>query len=81
MRLKEVKPLNLMVTITLNTFQRNEKNIVDEVARLIKMCENRRRADEFIVILYGAAMLSSPKRSLSWRLPPQCLDSKQSWLC
>ena len=45
-----------MVTIVLNTFQRNEKNIVDEVARLIKMCENRRRADEFIVILYGTAM-------------------------
>ena len=54
------------VTIALNTFQGDEKNIVDRVARLVKMCGNRSRADEFIVILYGAAMF--PKRSLSWRL-------------
>ena len=42
--------------IALNTFQGDEKSIVVRVARLIKMCGNRRRADEFVVILYGAAM-------------------------
>ena len=40
----------------------DEQNIVDRVARLIKMCGNRSRADEFIVILYGAAMFSKAFR-------------------
>ena len=42
------------VAIALNTFQGDEKNIDDRVAKLVKMCGNRNRADEFIVGLYGA---------------------------
>ena len=32
-------------TIVMYTFQENEKNIVDRVARLLKLCGNRGRAD------------------------------------
>ena len=57
------------VTIALNTFQGNEKNIVYRVATLVKMCGNRSRADELIVILYGAAIFSKAFVELAFGLP------------
>ena len=55
-----------IVTIVINTFQENEKNIVDRVARLVKMCGNGSRADELIVILYGAAIfIRNPRTSIN----------------
>ena len=61
-------------TIVINTFQAgNEKNIVDRVARLVKICGNRSRADELIVG-FCIERRCYPKRSLSWRLfSPICL--------
>ena len=42
-------------------------SIVDRVARPIKMCGNKSRADVFIVILYGAAMFSKAFVELACR--------------
>ena len=36
---------------------------------LVKMCGNRSRADEFIVILHGAAMFSKAFVQLAFGLP------------
>ena len=47
------------VTITLNTFKGDGKNIVDRVARLVKMFGNLSRADEFIVIVWSGDVLQS----------------------
>ena len=57
------------VTIASNTFQGDEKNIVDQVARLVKMCGNRSRDDEFIMILYGVVMFSKAFLELAFGLP------------
>ena len=45
------------------------KNIVNQVARLVKMCGNRSRADQLIVILYGVAMFSKAFVELAFGLP------------
>ena len=43
--------------------------IVYRVTRLVKMCGNRSRADELIVILYGAAIFSKAFVELAFGLP------------
>ena len=46
------------VTLVVNDFQGSPKKMVHGVARLVKMCKNRSRFDELMVILDGTTMFA-----------------------